>query len=116
MIPAVPPPGGKVRTPIDVKLKKAWRFDEDRQVFSSTAGETFAPGQTLPRGSRIVYKVPKLAKADPARLSKAERDLARYMHVILPKGKSPYEWVEAVRAWPPVESAEVAPDVTLPSF
>jgi hypothetical protein len=118
VIPAVPLPGGStVRTPIDVKLKRTWRFDKNRRVFLATAGETFEPWPTLPRGSRIVYKVPKLAEAvDPSRLSKPERDLARYMHVILPKGKSPADWVEAVRAWPPVEEANVAPDVSLPSL
>lgn len=116
MIPAVPPPGGSgVRTPIDVKVKKGWRFDPNRRVFSSTSGETFAPAPTLPAGSRIEYKVPALAAADPAGLSAPERDLARYLHVILPEGKSPHDFVEAVRAWPPVESAEVAPDVSLPS-
>lgn len=117
MIPAVPPPGGSmVPRPIDVKLKKAWRFDTKRRIFSSTSGDTFDPAPTLPAGSRIAYKVPKLAEADPASLSDPERDLARYMHVILPKGESPHDWLEAVRAWPPVESADVAPDVTLPSF
>lgn len=116
MIPAVPPPGGMVPTPIDVKLKKAWRFDKSRRVFSSTSGETFEPAPTLPKGSRIIYKVPKLADADPAALSTPERDLARYMHVILPKGQSPHDFVEAVRAWPPVEDARVAPVVSLPSF
>ncbi len=117
MIPAVPLPGGStVRTPIDVKLKEAWRFDQNRRVFSSAAGETFTPGPTLPRGSRILYKVPGLAGADPASLSRPERDLARYMQVILPKGKSPHDWVEAVRAWPPVEDARVAPEVSLPSL
>ncbi len=116
MIPAVAPPGDSgVRTPIDVKLKKTWRFDANRRLFSSTSGETVVPAPTLPKGSRIEYKVPALAAADPASLSQPERDLARYMHVVLPKGKSPHEFVDAVRAWPPVESAEVAPDVSLPS-
>lgn len=105
-----------VPTPIDVKLKKAWRFDKSRRIFSSTSGESFEPAPTLPTGSRIVYKVPKLAEANPAGLSKPERDLARYMHVILPKGQSPHDFVEAVRAWPPVEHASIAPDVSLPSL
>lgn len=114
MIPGVPPPGGMMPRPIDAKLKKAWRFDTKRRVFSSTSGETFEPAPTLPAGSRIAYKVPKLAEADPASLSEPEQDLARYLHVILPKSESPHDWLEAVRAWPATEDATIAPDVGLP--
>ena len=109
-------PGGRgVPTPIDIRVKTTWRFDTTRRVFSSTSGETFAPLPTLPAGSRLAYKVPKLAEADPKTLSPPERDLARYMHVILPQGKPPHDFLQAVRAWPPVESADVAPVVSLPS-
>jgi hypothetical protein len=116
VIPAVPlPAGSKVRTPIDLKLKPGWQFDTKRRVFVSRAGEEFAPRGELPRNSRIVYKAPKLAEADETRLSKHEKDLRRYMQVILPAGESPADYVDAVRAWPPVAEAAAGPQLSLPS-
>ena len=47
-------------------------------------------------------------------LSQAEKELRRYMQVILPQGVSPQDFVEIVRAWPSVEEASVGPDVSLP--
>ncbi len=114
-IPAVPVPGDAgVRLPLDFTLKSGWHFDTKRRAFSSDAGEAFSPRSALPEGSRIVYKVPDLAKADPATLTGHERDLRRYMQLILPHGESPAAYLRAVRAWPPVEEAHVGPDVSLP--
>ena len=116
MIPAVPlPAGSKVRTPIDLKLKPGWAFDTKRRVFVSRAGEEFAPRAELPRNSRILHKAPRLAEADETRLSKHEKDLRRYMQVILPAAESPADYVDAVRAWPPVAEAAVGPQFSLPS-
>ena len=116
MIPAVPlPVGTKVRTPIDLKLRPKWQFDTSRRVFASDSGEEFAPRGELPKNSRIVYKVPSLVDVDEARLSKSEKDLRRYMQVILPAGESPATYIEVVRAWPCVAEAHVAPEVSLPS-
>jgi hypothetical protein len=116
MIPAVRlPAGSKVRTPIDLKLKPKWHFDAKLRVFVSDSGEQFAPRGQLPRNSRIVYKVPSLVETDQARLSKHERDLRRYMQVILPAAESPADYIEVVRAWPAVAEAHVAPEVSLPS-
>jgi hypothetical protein len=103
-----------VRMPLDFKLKSGWHFETKRRAFESDSGEKFSPRGDLPEGSRIVYKVPNLAKADESKLSKHERDLRRYMQVILPEGESPAAYLRAVRAWPPVEEANVGPDVSLP--
>jgi hypothetical protein len=113
MMPAVPPPGDQVRTPIDVRLKRTWRYDSRRHHFVSESGETFTPAG-LPKGSRLVYKTPGLAQMDEARLSPAERDLIRYMQVILPAGEPPAEYVSTVRQWPPIEEASLGPEVSLP--
>ena len=114
-IPAVPvPKDGSVRTPIDFKLKSGWSFDTKRRTFESETGETFSPRGELPEGSRIVYKVPNLARADPSTLNEHERDLRRYMQVILPRGRIAREFLQTVRAWPPVEEAHVGPQVSLP--
>ena len=103
-----------MRAPLDVKLKSGWHFHTKRRAFESDAGETFSPRGDLPKGSRIVYKVPDLAKADAAKLNQHERDLRRYLQVVLPKGESPAEYLRAVRAWPPVEVVHVGPEVSLP--
>jgi hypothetical protein len=114
-IPAVPlPANSPIRRPVDLKLKPGWRFDQHRRVFVSEAGERVTPGADLPKRSRVVPTVPSLASADEATLSPAERDLRRYIQVILPPGEPPDRYVDAVRAWPCVEQAEVGPEVSLP--
>jgi hypothetical protein len=113
MMPAVPPPG-HIRVPVDVKLKRGWRYVPERRVFESGSGESFAP-RGLPRTTRIVYKAPALARADEATLSKPEKDLRRYLQVILPPGVAAADYVRLIRAWPSAEEAHVAPQVSLPS-
>jgi hypothetical protein len=115
VIPAVPAPqDGSVRKPIDLTLKPGWSFDEKRRRFVSAKGETFSPFADLPKGSRIVYKTPHLARVPPSTLSPPERSLLRYMQVILPAAEPTGRYVASVRAWPPVEHAEAGPDVSLP--
>jgi hypothetical protein len=115
MIPAVPlPPDSAIRTPVDLKLKPGWRFLTDRRVFTSDWDEKFTPRDDLPKYTRIVYKVPSVAASDEAELSEHERELRRYMQVILPRGQSPEDYVQAIRSWPCVAEAHVAPEVSLP--
>jgi hypothetical protein len=114
-IPPVPiPNGGRVRLPLDFTLKPGWSFDRKRRMFVSATGETFSPARNLPRGSRIVYKVPTLAAADASTLSEAERALQRYMQLIPPEGTPADALLDAVRAWPSVEDVHVGPNVSLP--
>ena len=80
----------------------------------SGSGTSFDPHRDLPEDTRIVYKVPALAAADKLRLTQSEKELRRYMQVILPQGVSPQDFVEIVRAWPSVEEASVGPYVSLP--
>ncbi len=115
MIPAVPlPANSPIRRPVDLKLAPGWRFDARRRVFVSDAGERVTPRDDLPKRTRIVHTVPSVAASDPASLSRAEQDLQRYLQIILPAGEPPEDYVEAVRAWPSVEQADVAPEVSLP--
>jgi hypothetical protein len=115
MIPAVRlPKSAGIRTPVEVKLKSKCRYDSSRRVFESESGERFNPSGDLPSKTRIVHKVPSLAAADPATLSRHERELRRYLQVILPHGESPADYVAAIRSWPCVEDAWVAPEVSLP--
>ena len=114
-IPAVPlPAGSKVRTPIDLKLKAGWTYDASRRTFESDRGEKFSPRGELPKNSKIVYKVPNLARADESELNEHEKELRLYLQVILPAGESPAAHVGAVRVWPCVAEAHAAPEVSLP--
>jgi hypothetical protein len=117
MMPAVPVPrSAGIRTPVEVKLKPKYRYDSSKRVFESERGERFKPSGDLPKHTRIVPKVPALAQAHPAKLSKYEKELQRYFQVILPEGESPADYVEAIRRWPGVEDAWVAPEVSLPGI
>ena len=115
MIPAVTlPKSSKIRVPVELKLKPEWWFDSSRRVFVSSSGERFTPRNDLPKNSKIVYKVPSLAQADEANLSRHEKDLRRYMQVILPAGESPAGYLNVIRAWPCVAEAHAGPEVSLP--
>lgn len=114
-MPTVRAPGtAKIRVPVEVKLKPGYRYDPTRRVFESASGARFDPSGDLPKRTRIVYKVPALAASDIAKLSESERELRRYLQVILPQGVSPQDYVEIIRKWPGVEGAAVAPEVSLP--
>ncbi len=114
-IPAVRAPSdGSVRRSVDFTLKAGWRFDPKGRIFKSDAGETFSPRGKLPAGSRIVHTAPSLGRAEPSRLNEHERELRRYMQVILPRGESPAPYLRAIRSWPPVEEASAGPELSLP--
>jgi len=116
MMPEVPvPKTAGIKIPVEVKLRRQYKYDPSRRIFESDSGEQFRPSGDLPKHTRIVYKVPALAEANPAKLSKSEKDLRRFMQVILPAGESAADYVEAIRAWPSVEEAWVGPEVSLPN-
>ena len=112
MYPAVPPPKGLVGRSVDFKLKPGWRY-EGKGVFVSAKGVEFTAPR-LPKNSRLLYKVPKLARSAPNGLSKAEQDLQRYMQAILPSSRSTKELLKIVQSWPCVEEAHLTPEISLP--
>lgn len=111
--PAVPAPSS-LKGSLDLELKPGWRFVPRRRRFEQESGETFSPYGDLPEGAGIVYKVPRLAKADPASLSAAERDLQRYLQVVLPAGASAQDCLARIRRWPSVAAVQGGPVVSLP--
>ena len=113
MIPAIPPPKELSGRSIDFKLKPGWRFDEAKGVFIDPSGVEFATPR-LPKNSRVLYKVPSLARSASTKLSGAERDLQRYMQVILPSPRSTKSVLQAVQSLPAVEEAHLAPEISLP--
>lgn len=99
---------------LSLKLKPGWRFDRSRGQFVAAGGESLSVRDQLPKGSEIVPIAPALADADPAKLSDAERDLARYFQLILPKGATPEQYRRVVKRWDAVAEATLPPQVSLP--
>src|SRR5215813_10433497 len=115
MIPAVTiPRSAGIRRPVEIKLKPKYWYDSRKRIFASASGKQFKPFAALPKNTRIVYKVPALAERDPATITKHERDLQRYMQIILPQGESPADYIETIRTWPSVEDVWLAPEFSLP--
>ena len=115
MFPAVPvPDDAPVKRPIELTLEFGWRYDARRRAFVGPKGTRFSPRGDLPLRTKIAYQVPGVAGKDPSQLSKPERDLQRYLHVIFPSGAEPEDYVAAVSKWPCVSAANVAPEISLP--
>jgi len=115
MMPAVRVPDhSSPRVSVEVKLKAGFCYNLSKGVFESELGEVFNPRDELPKKTRIVYKVPTLAKADLNSLSKPERELRRYVQVILPEGESPAKYLKTIQGWPGVDGAWIAPEISLP--
>ena len=115
-MPNVRAPGtAKIRVPVEVKLKSSHRYDSSKRMFEAASGARFNPSRDLPKGTKIVHKVPALAAADRAKLSKWEKELGRRLQVILPYGVSAHDYVDVIRNWPSVEDAWIGPEVSLPS-
>jgi hypothetical protein len=104
------PPGSRAH--LDVTLKTGCRLDRGRLV--SAEGRAVGGAEKLPRGSRIIAVVPRLADVDPARLSPAERDLVRHVKILIPRGADPAAVLARVKRWKCVEHAQVAPEISLP--
>jgi len=113
MFPSVPPPKELVGKSIDCKLKPGWFYDVERDVFVGPKGEVLAP-TSLPKGARISYKVPSLSDPSRRSLTPAERDLGRYLQVILPTSRGAEKLVPVIQSWPAIEEAHVAPEIGLP--
>jgi hypothetical protein len=117
----MPPPGfAHATAPQDLApviaatLEPGWRIVSAHGVFERIGAEPLDVAADLPKGSRVVYTVPTLAEADPAKLGAPERDLARHVRVILPRGADPVEVLGVVKRWACIERAQVAPSPSLP--
>src|SRR5262245_1885869 len=114
MMPAVRTPAdAAIRTPVEVKLKPGFRYNTSKRVIETDKGKELRLGD-LPKGTRIVHKVPALANAKPETLSKPERELRQYLQVIFPAGETPADFIEKIRTWPGVEDVWLGPEISLP--
>jgi hypothetical protein len=55
-----------------------------------------------------------VARKRPERMTGKEKDLARFVEVVLPRGKKASDYLGKVEAWPFVEKVDAAPEVSLP--
>jgi hypothetical protein len=114
-VPSVPPPDD-IRRPLIGKLKKNWLLDVKRHRFVGPQGRDFDPTDELPPESTVDLNVPMLAKRPLSKLSAAEKDLMRYVQIILPKGVEPESQSEKIAKWPCFESVTIAPRYELPKM
>ena len=78
-------------------------------------GRQFQPRRRIPPFSRIEYTVPRLTAAQPEKLAGAQKDLSRFIRVVLPKGHDPMDYVEELRSWPCLQEIHVGPTPDLPA-
>ena len=114
MQPSVSLPPGLIARPIDFKLKPGWHYETAQGVFVGPRGVRFAL-QDLPASARVEHKVSIPKRTAARQWSKAERELQRHMHVVLPPEHKPEEYVADVQRWPCVEEAHLAPEPSLPT-
>lgn len=103
-----------LRSYLIVKLKTGWEYDVTRRVFRQVKGRKIVRIKGLPNGSRILFAAPDLAKKSAETLSKEERDLTRYMHIIFPKGEDVSSYTSQLKKWECVKEVQVPPDISLP--
>lgn len=112
-LPSVPPPGD-IRRPVIGKLKKGWTWDKQAAQFVGPRGKIFDPHDQLPPDTHCGLNVPILAKRRATSLSPAEKDLLRYIQILLPQGVEPEALAESIAQWPCFESAVASPRFELP--
>ena len=102
-----------VRPSLSLRLRPGWRLAAPGE-FADAGGAKLYVAAELPRGAELVPTVPALAAADPARLSAPERELARHIQLILPRGADAAKLLPVVKRWACVEDAQLPPRISLP--
>jgi hypothetical protein len=103
-----------IKPSLQVSFKEGWQWDGAKKVLVSTDGEETSLKGVLPTHAKIIPLIPSLAAADQKTFSKEERYLARNFQVILPRGKDPAEYVDALRQVSAVEEVRLPPLIALP--
>lgn len=91
-------------------LNEGWRLATGRCIHA--AGDEFDLAGLLPAGTRLEYMVPQLQERKPA--DEAEANLARYVHVVLPEGEDPEEYLARLRELACFDEVRKPPEVSLP--
>jgi hypothetical protein len=104
-----PPPG--LRPVLLVKLGRGWRLDAKGGGLVSSRGQ-HVELVGLPARTEVRSVLPPRARA--AKASAVERELERFVHVVLPSRANAARILEVVRRWKGVEAASLPPDIHLP--
>src|SRR5262245_27163558 len=97
-----------------VKLKPGWRALPEGGGCISARSRRLSLLEGLPQGVRIEAMIPALAKEATETLSRDERQLARYLHVVFPRAEDPAPFVDVIRRYPCVEEVSLPPHLELP--
>jgi hypothetical protein len=104
-----------VRPHLVGKLRDGWSYDPAVAAFVAADGRRFIPRAVLPKGTTIVHMTPDLARAPMRSLSPAERELARYIQIVLPRAKNPGAYLARLAAWECLAEVRLPPDIDLPA-
>ena len=100
-----------------MELRLGWRIGADGR--SVIKGRQPAQPLALPAGAALVAAMlkPEAQRRRGRRdstTSRAEAALDRFVQLRLPPGESAKEWLERVRRWECVQSAQLPPALSLP--
>lgn len=91
-------------------LRPGWRFEAG--MFVDDEGERIDPASLLVEGSRVEPMVPELQQRAPK--GKAERNLARYFHIVFPAGTDLNDHLSDLRRLACFDEVRKPPEVSLP--
>jgi hypothetical protein len=97
-----------------VKLKPGWRPLPEEGGCVSARGKRISLLEGLPQGVQIEAMIPALANAPVQTLTRDERQLARYLHVVFPRADELAAYSDVLRRSPCVEAVSLPPRVALP--
>ncbi|MEM7248612.1 MAG: hypothetical protein AAF533_24995 [Acidobacteriota bacterium] len=97
-----------------VTLREGWRPHEGGHLIHES-GDEHRPDEHLPLGSLLRPTARHLLETAHEMLSRAERDLARSLRIVLPPGVDPEALAEVVRGWACVEKVQVGPEDVAPA-
>jgi hypothetical protein len=103
-----------IRPHLVLRIKTGWHYDAERRRFVSSKGDQVIPKRDLPKWTRIVPMIPDLAGKSAARLSPEDRNLARYFHILLPRGSKPRTYLNRVKGWVCAEEVTLPAEIGLP--
>lgn len=97
-----------------VRLKRGWQLDAGAPRFVRARGAAIDLSALLPKGARALPRVPLLATRPAGELSAAEKNLARHVLVLLPKGSDVAAVQRALEKLAAVQQVSRPPDISLP--
>jgi len=96
-----------------VRLKKGWHFEADSGRFVA-ARKSIDARSLLPKGAEVRPHIPQPAGAPGERASAAEKELARFVQVVLPRNADLRVAQRRIEELEAVQDVHVSPEVELP--